>query len=76
MAALVACAGSSGRSPSPSSPSPSDPSPAFVTEIATTVADLDASTRLFKDTLGAEVVDGEETSGPEVDALLGVSGAR
>jgi len=47
IAALVACAGSSGRSPS--SPSPSDPSPAFVAEIALTVADLDGSIRLFRD---------------------------
>ena len=47
-----------------------------VTEITTTVADLDASTRFFSEVLGASVEDTKELSGAELDSLLGTEGAR
>ncbi len=47
-----------------------------VTEITTTVADLDASTRFSSEVLGASVEDTKELSGAELDSLLGTEGAR
>ncbi|PKN59394.1 MAG: glyoxalase [Deltaproteobacteria bacterium HGW-Deltaproteobacteria-14] len=72
---LVAGCATPAQHPS-AAPAPAARPAAFVTEIATTVADLDASTRFFVDTLGAEVLGTEDVAGAEVDALLGVSDVR
>ena len=71
LALVVACA-----TPARRPLAPTAPSAAFVTEIATTVADLDAATRFFVATLGAAVLGTEDVAGAEADALLGVTGAE
>lgn len=50
--------------------------PALVTEISTTVEDLDDSTRFCTEVLGAKVVDTRDFSGTELDAQLGTMGAH
>lgn len=73
--ALVAACAAHGPRPAPAPPSAAATA-AFVTEVATTVSDLEAATTFFVGTLGAQRLETQEVSGAEADALLGVSGVR